>query len=228
MESMVGSKVMMSKKSKNTSIISHVSTSTINALVLAGCLAATSFAYAEEVDPAAAQGTKSSSMLSSAGSAAGSAMDSTIDYFGLNHTRVDGLHQVYVGVGDTNSLLHFYADAPTRFGHVYAKVGQFFDGKDIAGQVGFRMPYNYESAKNNNGIYFGAYAGHIENSSVGTERKNRLGAAIEMSYLFLNKTSLTAASVSIGGAQTDSKGNADQQKITPIIMFGLSWGYGLF
>ncbi len=224
MDSMVGFKVMMSnKKSKNASIVSHVSTSTVNALVLVGCLAATSFAYAEEaVDPAVAPATKSSSMLGSVG-------DSTLDYFGLNHTRVDGLHKVYVGVGDTNSLLHAYVDAPTRFGHVYAKVGQFFDGNEIAGQVGFRMPYNYENAKNNNGIYFGAYAGHIEHSSVGLkESKSRLGAAIEMSYLFLNKTSLTAISVSVGGAQTEKTGNADQQNITPIVMFGLSWGYGLF
>ena len=220
MESMVGSKIMMLNKYKNTSIISRVSFSTLNALMLVGCFAATSLVYAEDAAPE----TKSKSMLSSAGSA----MDSTIDYFGFNHTRIDDLHQVYVGVGDTNPLLHIYADAPTRFGHVYAKVGQFFDGKDIAAQVGFRLPYDYENAKNNNGIYFGAYAGHIENSSVATVRKNRLGAAIEMSYLFLNKTSLTAVSVSLGGAQTEKTGNADQQKITPIIMFGLSWGYGLF
>lgn len=220
MESMVGSKIMMSNKYKNTSIISRVSFSTLNVFMLVGCLAATSLVYADDAAPE----TKSKSMLSSAGSA----MDSTIDYLGFNHTRIDDLHQVYVGVGDTNSLLHFYADAPTRFGHVYAKVGQYFDGKDLAAQVGFRLPYDYENAKNNNGIYFGAYAGHIENSSVASVRKNRLGAAIEMSYLFLNKTSLTAVSVSLGGAQTEKTGNADQQKITPIIMFGLSWGYGLF
>lgn len=225
MESLVGSKILMSnKKSKSTSIISHVSSSTINALMLVGCLASSSLVYADDLDSSATQAAPSKGVLNSVGSG----MDSTLDYFGLNHTRVDGLHPIYVGVGDTNSLLHFYADAPTRFGHVYAKVGQFFDGKDIAGQVGFRMPYNYDNAKNNDGIYFGAYAGHIENSSVGSERKNRLGAAIEMSYLFLNRTSLTAASVSIGGAQSEKTGNADQKKVTPIIMFGLSWGYGLF
>ncbi len=227
MESMVGFKVMMSKNKGNTkSIVSHVSMSALSALLLAGCLTATSLANAEDssatsdtTEPAA----KSKGMMRSAGAA-------TLDYFGFNHTRVDDLHGVYVGLGSTNSLLHFYADVPTEFGHVYAKVGQFFEGNEIAGQVGFRMPYNYESAKNNNGLYFGAYAGHIENSSIGTtnERKNRLGAALEMSYLFLNKTSLTAASVSLGGAQTEETGNANQQKITPMIMFGLSWGYGLF
>lgn len=227
MESLVGSKVMMSnKKVKNTSIISHVSSSTINALMLVGCLAGSSLAYAD-ADPSATQSSTtapSKGMLSSAGSA----MDSTLDYFGLNHTRVDDLHTVYVGIGDTNSLLHVYADAPTRFGHVYAKVGEFFDGKSMAGQVGFRMPYQYDNAKNNNGVYFGAYAGHIENSTIGSEQKNRLGAALELSYLFLNRTSLLAASVSIGGAQAEKTGSLDQKKITPIIMFGLSWGYGLF
>lgn len=231
MESMVGFNVMLSKnKSKNVSIVSRVSTSMISVLMLAGCLTAASIANAEDVvEPTATTETaapesKSSSMLNSAGSA----MDSTLDYFGFNHTRTDGLHKVYVGGGYTNSLLHAYVDAPTRFGHVYAKVGQFYAGDEIAGQIGFRMPYNYENAKNNNGVYFGAYAGHIENSSIGKEHKNRLGAAVEMSYLFLNKTSLTAASISIGGAQTEEIGNANQQKITPIVMFGLSWGYGLF
>lgn len=225
MESMIGFKLLVLKnKIKNTSIVLHISTSTINALMLVGCLVSCSFAHADAIDLSAAPEIKSSSMSSSVGSA----MDSTIDYFGFNHTRVDGLHQVYVGVGDTNSLLHAYVDMPTRFGHVYAKVGEFFNGKNIAGQVGFRMPYQYGSEKNNDGIYFGAYAGHIENSSIGNEPKNRLGAALEISYLFLNKTSLTAASVSLGGAQIEKTGNADQQKITPLIMFGLSWGYGLF
>ncbi|GAC1378149.1 MAG: hypothetical protein NVS3B3_22150 [Aquirhabdus sp.] len=229
MESLVGSKDMMSnKKINNTSIISHVSSSTVKALMLVGCLASSPFVYADALDASATQPAAKDVPSKGVLSSAGSAMDSTLDYFGLNHTRVDGLHQVYVGIGDTNSLLHFYADAPTRFGHVYAKVGQFFDGKDIAGQVGFRMPYNYDNAKNNDGLYFGAYAGHIENSSVGKEHKDRLGAAIEMSYLFLNKTSLTAASVSIGGAQAEKTGNADQKKVTPIIMFGVSWGYGMF
>ena len=228
MESLVGFKVMVSnKKIHEASIISHVSSSAIHAILLIGCLSS-SLVYAEDMDASASQPAPQTSTSKAMLDSVGSGMDSTLDYFGFNHTRVDNLHHLYVGLGDTNSLLHFYADAPTRFGHVYAKVGQFFDGKDIAGQVGFRMPYNYDNTNNNNGVYFGAYAGHIENSSIASVHKNRLGAALEMSYLFLNKTSLTAASVSIGGAQSEKTGNADQQKVTPIIMFGVSWGYGMF
>jgi len=156
------------------------------------------------------------------------AMGSTLDYFGFNHTRVDNLHSYYVGLGDTNSLLHVGIEAPTQFGHVYAKVGEFANGKTLAGQVGFRMPYLYVHEKDNDGVYFGAYAGDIENAGINGKHRNRLGAALEMSYLLLNKTSLTAASVSIGFAKTDKNGELDQQKVSPILMFGLTWGFGVF
>jgi len=227
MESKVEFKSMKNnEKFRKLSVFSRISNSTLNMLVILSCLASSTFVYADadQSSMSATPAPQSSGILNSMGSG----LDSTIDWFGLNHTRVDGLHSVYVGVGDTNSLLHLYAEAPTRFGHVYVKAGEFFQGDKIVGQVGFRMPYHYNSEKNNDGVYFGAYAGYVDNTSIGTDRKDRLGAALEMSYLFLNKTSLTAASVSIGGAQTFADGTADQKKVTPLIMFGLDWGFGLF
>ncbi len=191
----------------------------LQVLLISSSFASVSMAYA--ADSATATTASQPGMV-------GSAMDSTLDWFGFNHTKVDGLHTMYVGVGDTNSLLHANVELPTRFGHVYAKVGQFLDGKDIAGQVGFRMPYLYTNEKDNDGVYFGAYAGHIVNNGIAGEHKNRLGGAIEMSYLFMNRTSLTAISISVGGAQPDKEGNPDQRKVTPIVMFGASWGFGLF
>ncbi len=181
-------------------------------------------AYAEDTSAAVTNG---SATEKKAGFVDG-AMSSTLDYFGLNHTRVDDLHSFYVGVGDTNSLLHVGIEAPTQFGHVYAKVGEFVDGKNIAAQVGFRMPYTYVHEKDNDGVYFGAYAGDIENAGINNKHRNRLGVALEMSYLFLNKTSLTAASISVGFAKTDKNGELDQQKVSPLLMFGLTWGFGLF
>ena len=190
---------------------------------------ATAFIYSApaQADETAAVATDAAAPDKKAGFVDG-AMNSTLDYFGLNHTRVDDLHSYYVGVGDTNSLLHVGIEAPTQFGHVYAKVGEFADGKNVAAQVGFRMPYLYVHEKDNDGVYFGAYAGDIENAGINNKRRNRLGVALEMSYLLLNKTSLTAASVSVGFAKTDKNGEADQQKVTPILMFGLTWGFGLF
>ncbi len=209
---------------------SRITTSTLNMLVMLSCLVGSTLVHAdgEQSSTDATSAPKSGGVFNSIGSGIGSGLDSTIDWFGFNHTRVDGLHSVYVGVGDTNSLLHAYVEAPTRFGHVYAKVGEFFQGNKVVGQVGFRMPYQYNSDKNNDGVYFGAYAGYVDNTSIGTDRKDRLGAALEMSYLFLNKASLTAISVSIGGAQKNSAGTADQQKVTPLIMFGLDFGLGIY
>jgi hypothetical protein len=213
------------EKSRTRSVFT---TSTLNIVVLLSCLAGSTLVYADaETDPSSMDATvepQKGGIFNSVGTG----LDSTIDWFGLNHTRVDGLHSVYLGGGDTNSLLHVYAEAPTRFGHVYLKAGEFFQGNKLVGQVGFRMPYQYNSEKDNDGIYFGAYAGYLDNTSIGTERKDRLGAALEVSYLFLNKTSLTAASISIGGAQKFSAGTADQQRITPIVMFGLDFGLGIF
>jgi len=227
MESKVGFKSMKHyEKTRELSFFSRITNSTLNMLVILSCLTGSTLVYAdgEQSSTSATPAPQSGGVLNSIGSG----LDSTIDWFGLNHTRVDGLHSVYVGGGDTNSLLHAYAEAPTRFGHVYVKVGEFFQGKNIAGQVGFRMPYHYNSEKDNDGVYFGAYAGYVDNTSIGSDRKDRLGAALEMSYLFLNKASLTAASVSIGGAQRFSAGTADQQKVTPLIMFGLDFGLGIF
>jgi hypothetical protein len=228
MESKVGFKSM--KHHVNFSALSfftRMTNSSFNVLVLLGCLSGSTLVYAD-ADQSSMNTTtapKSGSILNSVGSG----LDSTIDWFGLNHTRVDGLHSVYVGVGDTNSLLHFYAEAPTRFGHVYIKAGEFFQGNQVVGQVGFRMPYQYKNEKNNDGIYFGAYAGYVDNTSIGDGgRKDRLGAALEISYLFLNKASLTAASVSIGGAQTYATGTPDQKRVTPLVMFGLDFGLGIY
>jgi hypothetical protein len=195
--------------------------SKLQVLLISSSFACVGLTYAEESAPAAPATPSQPGMV-------GSAMDSTLDWFGFNHTKVDGLHTFYVGVGDTNSLLHANVEMPTRFGHVYAKVGKFSDGKSIAGQVGFRMPYLYTNEKDNDGVYFGAYAGDIVNSGIAGEHRNRLGGALEMSYLFMNQASLTAISVSVGAAQREKDGNPDQQKVTPIVMFGLSWGFGVF
>jgi hypothetical protein len=221
MESKVG---FNSMKQHGKSKLRRITTSTLNVLVMLSCLAGSTLVYADPSSMNTTAEPQTGGVLNSMGSG----LDSTIDWFGLNHTRVDGLHSVYVGGGDTNSLLHVYAEAPTRFGHVYVKAGEFFQGNKLVGQVGFRMPYQYNSEKNNDGVYFGAYAGYLDNTSIGTERKDRLGAALEVSYLFLNRTSLTAASVSIGGAQKFSAGTADQQRITPIVMCGLDFGMGIF
>jgi len=229
MESKVEFKSMKQlEKSRKFSLFSRITTSTLNMLVMFSCLAGSALVYADDDQSATSTAPQSGGILNSIGTGIGSGLDSTIDWFGLNHTRVDGLHSVYVGGGDTNSLLHAYVEAPTRFGHVYAKVGEFFQGNKVVGQLGFRMPYHYNSEKNNDGVYFGAYAGYVDNTSIGTDRKDRLGAALEMSYLFLNKASLTAISVSIGGAQKFSAGTADQQKVTPLIMFGLDFGLGIY
>jgi len=155
-------------------------------------------------------------------------VDRTYDDWGLNHTRTDNLHMFYVGVGDTNSLLHANVEMPTRFGHVYVNVGKFVAGGNGAAQIGFRMPYHYMNDKDNDGFYFGAYAGDIENSGIAGRQVNRVGGALEMSYLMMDKSSLTSFSVAIGAAQRNSDGNPDQQKVTPMILFGASWGFGIF
>lgn len=216
------------ENAKKISFFSGISKLTAGMLMMLSCLTASTLAFADvdQSSISAMAAPKSGGILNSMGSG----LDATIDWFGFNHTRVDGLNNVYIGVGLTNSLIHVYAEAPTRFGHVYVKAGQFFRGSQMVGQLGFRMPYHYKNEKNNDGVYFGAYTGYLDNTSIGStnERKDRLGAALELSYLRLNKTSLAAASVSIGAVQRSPLGKPDQQNIVPLVMFGLNWGFGSF
>lgn len=151
-----------------------------------------------------------------------------IDWLELE-TRPDtkGLHHVYLGVGLTNALVHVNAEAPTAYGNVYGKMGQFYDGQGVAGQLGWRYPYALNGT-DKDGYYLGGFVGHIQNDRLDNERYNRLGAGLELSYLWMNPQRITAASVSVGAGVEKTADNGEKKRATPSILFSYSFGIGAF
>lgn len=87
---------------------------------------------------------------------------------------------------------------PTDYGNLYVKVGGFLDGpKEAAGQIGFRYPY-YLTGTDKNGYYFGGFVGHVETKSIDGKKYNRLGAGGELSYVWMDNSRVSAASIGIG------------------------------
>ena len=135
--------------------------------------------------------------------------------------------QFYVGAGFTNSLLHAYADLPTRYGNGYVKIGTMLDGEGVAGQVGVRYPY-YLKPNSADGYYLGGFIGHIAGDSFQNEKYNRLGAGAELSWVKANNRRITVASVALafGEEKGEGPGNNKRRSI-PTILFGYSVGLGL-
>ena len=143
-------------------------------------------------------------------------------------TDTKGLKKVYAGVGATNELLHTNVEMPTSYGNVYAKLGGFFDGpKEAAGQIGFRYPY-YLTGTDKNGYYFGGFVGHVETKSMDGKKYNRLGAGGELSYVWMDNSRISAASIGIGFGERKKGRNGAEESSTPMVMFGYSFSFGVY
>jgi hypothetical protein len=160
--------------------------------------------------------------------AGGAVHADVIDWLGWE-VRPDttGLKPVYLGVGLTNALLHFNAEVPTAYGNVYAKVGQFYDGKEVAGQIGWRYPYLL-TGTDQNGYYLGGMLGHIQNDRLDGDRYNRLGGALELSYVWSNVHRINAASVAIGAGVEKTGDSGEKKRAKPTILFSYTFGVGAF
>jgi hypothetical protein len=142
--------------------------------------------------------------------------------------KTEGLKSVYAGVGLTSDLLHFSAESPTAYGTVYAKAGSFLGGADkAAGQVGFRYPYHL-TGTDQNGYYLGGFVGHIESASMNREDYNRLGAGLELSYVWLNRSRLSAASIALGVGERKKGSGGQEDKPQPKILFGYTFNFGIY
>lgn len=153
-----------------------------------------------------------------------------IEKLGWDRVRPDtkNLSKVYGGAGFANSLMYFSAEAPTRYGNVYARVGQFYKGSGVAGQLGWRYPYAYTGV-DKNGYYLGGFVGHVEDGNVDNERFNRLGGGVELSYLSMREDVLASASVALAfGDTVESSDGKFKSKPAPMIIFAANFNVGFF
>jgi hypothetical protein len=153
-----------------------------------------------------------------------------LDTLGWDRTRPDikKLSTLYVGGGFANSFIYASAETPTPYGNVYARVGQYYKGDGVAGQLGWRYPYAYTGV-DKNGYYLGGFIGHIKDDVLDGERYNRLGGGVELSYLSLRNELLASGSVALAfGESKTSKDGSTQRKTTPMIIFAANFNVGLF
>lgn len=142
-------------------------------------------------------------------------------------------HPIYLGLGLSNELMHLIAEKPTTYGNFYARIGQFYDGEDVAGQVGYRYPYKL-TGKNNNGVYVGAFIGHVEDDRDKTnpvaedQRYNRLGAGMDLSYVWFDTTRVSALSIGLYVPEKKKLYDGTQRQTEPALMFSYSLAAGLF
>ena len=133
-----------------------------------------------------------------------------------------------IGAGFTKKLLHANLEWVNPYGIAYAKVGAFLNDENPAGgQVGFRYPYHL-TGTDKNGYYIGAYAGHIESKQIDGEEKARLGAGVDLAYVWLNSERISTFSVGIGAGERMKNANGDLiEKTEPTLQFSYTLSFGL-
>ena len=133
-----------------------------------------------------------------------------------------------IGAGVTKKLLHANLEWVNPYGIAYAKAGVFInDDNEPGAQVGFRFPY-YLTGTDQNGYYFGVYAGNLESVEVDGENFERLGAGIDLAYVLLNATRISTISVGIGAAEKIEGQNGGKKDIKPQLQFAYSLSFGAF
>ena len=161
--------------------------------------------------------------------------------FGVAHAHIDdylpeaklaestaSLKKGYVGAGISQQLLHGNFEWVNPYGIAYAKAGVFINDDNEAGaQVGFRFPYHL-TGTDQNGYYFGVYAGHLESVEVDGENFERLGAGVDLAYVLLNATRISTISVGIGAAEKIEGQNGGKKDIKPQLQFAYSLSFGAF
>ncbi|KXO73506.1 hypothetical protein HWI77_12180 [Acinetobacter venetianus] len=133
-----------------------------------------------------------------------------------------------IGAGFTKKLLHANLEWVNPYGIAYAKAGAFLnDENPVGGQIGFRYPY-YLTGTDKNGYYIGAYAGHIESKQIDGEEKARLGAGVDLAFVWLNSERISTFSVGIGAGERLKNSRGDViEKTEPTIQFSYTLSFGL-
>jgi len=133
-----------------------------------------------------------------------------------------------VGAGITQELLHLNAEWVNQYGIAYTKAGVFLDDDNPFGaQVGFRYPY-YFTGEAKNGYYIGAYLGHLDSQFKNNEYKSRLGAGIDLAYVWLSPERISTLSVGLGAAEKFKNQAGEVTADTePQLQFSYTLSFGL-
>lgn len=133
-----------------------------------------------------------------------------------------------VGFGFTEKLLHVNGEYVVPYGIAYAKAGAYLNGDNTAGaQIGFRYPY-FLTGKDKNGYYIGAFAGTIDSKPVDRNFESRLGAGVDLAYVWLNPERISTASIGLVAGEELTAANGDVvAKTEPRLLISYSLSFGL-
>lgn len=138
------------------------------------------------------------------------------------------LKKGYVGAGISQQLLHGNFEWVNPYGIAYAKAGVFInDDHEAGGQIGFRFPYHF-TGTDQNGYYFGVYAGHLESIELDSEAHTRLGVGVDLAYVMLNANRISTISVGIGAAEKVEGQYGGEKETEPQLQFAYSLSFGVF
>ena len=132
------------------------------------------------------------------------------------------------GFGFTDKLVHVNAEYVIPYGIIYGKVGAYLNGDNTAGaQIGFRYPY-FLTGIDKNGYYIGAFAGHIDSKPVDSGFESRLGAGVDLAYVWMNPERISTASVGlVAGEKLTNSDGVVVAKTEPRLQFSYSLSFGL-
>ena len=133
-----------------------------------------------------------------------------------------------VGAGFSQKLLHLNAEWVNSYGIGYVKAGTFLNGDHTFGaQVGFRYPY-YFTGEAKNGYYIGAYLGHLDSKFKETDFRSRLGAGVDLAYVWLSPERISTLSVGVGAAEKFKNSAGEVVADTePQLQFSYTLSFGL-
>lgn len=133
-----------------------------------------------------------------------------------------------VGAGLTQKLLHLNGEWVNPYGIAYVKAGVFTNGDNtVGGQVGFRYPLHLTGTEKN-GYYLGAYAGTLDSKRVDNNYESRLGAGVDLAFVWLNNERVSTFSVGIGAAEKlTNKDGSVVEDTEPQLQFSYTLSFGL-
>lgn len=148
------------------------------------------------------------------------------DYLPTPKLSKENFSPINLGIGITQKIAHVNAEWANPYGIVYGKAGAFVnDDHAFGGQLGFRYPVAL-NAKDFNGFYLGAFAGHLKSKAVNTHDETQVGGGVDLSYVMLNKERISTFSVGVAAGEEVKVGNAVIFETKPEIQFAYSLSVG--
>jgi opacity protein-like surface antigen len=134
-------------------------------------------------------------------------------------------HDLYVGVGLFDELMHVNVETVTRWGNFMLRAGRFHKIEPLAVNMSWRKPLDSDDG-NATGFYAGFFGGQIIGEEIDEEARMRLGAGAEMGYQWVREYTRSEITVGLGAAEAIKEGDVEHDTVpTLFISYRIALGY---